>query len=234
MLGALFRTMPHQLQQANCWPQPTLHIRSDIMFFLATYLKGIGLCASLIMAIGAQNAHVLRMGLRRQHILLTIFTCVAIDALLIALGVAGVGTLVQSSPALLIAARWGGAAFLLWYGLRSWRAVLSSETLAVGQAAPMPSAKQAFLTVLALSLLNPHVYLDTVVLIGAIGGQYPLAERGSFAGGAMTASLLWFSLLGLGAQRLSGLFARPIAWKCIDALTGTTMLGMAGMVAFAS
>lgn len=204
------------------------------MFFPAIYLNGIGLCASLIMAIGAQNAHVLRMGLKRQHILITVLTCVVLDAVLIVLGVAGMGTLIQSSPSLLVAARWGGAAFLLWYGLRSLRAVLSSETLASERDAEQPSARQAFFTVLALSLLNPHVYLDTVVLIGAIGGQYPATARGSFAAGAMTASLLWFCMLGFGAQRLSGLFNKPAAWKCIDALTGAMMLGLAGSIAFAS
>lgn len=201
------------------------------MLASTVYLKGLGVCASLIMAIGAQNAHVLRMGLKRQHVTLTVIVCILIDATLIGLGVAGMGALVQSSPMLLAAARWGGAAFLLVYGLRSWRAAFAAGALEVGGEQPRLGARQALLMVLALSLLNPHVYLDTVVLLGAIGGQQPAAERLDFVAGALTASVLWFCALGYGARLLSPWFAKPIAWRGIDALTGTTMLVMAGMVA---
>lgn len=183
------------------------------------------------MAIGAQNAHVIRMGLRRQHLALTVATCILIDALLISAGVAGMGVLIQSSPLLLQLARWGGAAFLLWYGLRSWRAVFHQERLDPGQARSL-SAREALLTVLAMSLLNPHVYLDTVVLIGAIGGSLPAPGRPAFALGAITASLLWFTALALGARQLAPLLQRPAAWKAIDALTGSTMLVLAWLVAF--
>lgn len=197
----------------------------------SSYWQGLGLSAGLIMAIGAQNAHVLRMGLKRQHVLLTVLVCVAIDASLISLGVAGMGALVQRSPTLLSVARWGGAAFLLWYGLRSWRAAFAGGAL---QADASPQAMRwqaALLSVVALSLLNPHVYLDTVVLIGAIGGQQPAEQRPLFAAGAITASLLWFAALGFGARLLSPWFAKPMAWRGIDALTGTTMLGLSAMVA---
>lgn len=197
------------------------------MFAPHVFINGLGLGASLIMAIGAQNAHVLRMGVRRQHVALTVAVCVLIDAALIALGVAGMGALVQSSPLLLGLARWGGAAFLIWYGLRSWRALLRPNALQMDADAAPLSLRRALLSVLALSLLNPHVYLDTVALLGTLGGNYPAAERASFAGGAMTASLLWFSALGFGAGRLSGLFQRPLAWKCIEALTGAIMLALA-------
>ncbi|RSZ59795.1 amino acid transporter [Massilia atriviolacea] len=204
------------------------------MPYVSTFFNGLALCFGLIVAIGSQNAHVLRMGLKREHVGLTVLACIVIDAALIGLGVAGVGTLVQSSPLLLGAARWGGAAFLLWYGLRSWRAVFASAALTVGPAAPRIGARQALASVVALSLLNPHVYLDTVVLLGAIGGNFAPPERPAFALGAMSASALWFCALGYGATRLSGLFARPAAWKWIDGITGTMMLALSASVAFGS
>lgn len=198
---------------------------------ISSYFSGLGLGAGLIMAIGAQNAHVLRTGLRREHVGITVLLCIAIDVVLIGAGVAGMGAMVQTSPVLLALARWGGAAFLLWYGLRSWRAVFASGALNVSAQQGRSTVRQAVLSILALSLLNPHVYLDTVVLLGAIGGSFAAAERPLFALGAMTASALWFSGLGYGATRLSGWFARPSAWKGIDALTGTTMLVLAASVA---
>jgi L-lysine exporter family protein LysE/ArgO len=201
------------------------------MVSMNTYLSGLGLGAGLIMAIGAQNAHVLRTGLRRDHVGLTVAACIVIDVALIFLGVAGMGTLIQSSPLLLAVARWGGAAFLLWYGLRSWRAVFASGALKVSPLDEKVSVRAALASVLALSLLNPHVYLDTVVLLGSIGGGYPEGQRLWFALGAMTASILWFTSLGYGATRLSGLFARPVAWKWIDGITGTTMLALSASVA---
>ncbi len=194
---------------------------------MQSYVNGLGLGASLIMAIGAQNAHVLRMGIKRQHVALTVAACIVIDIVLIGLGVAGAGAMIQSSPLLLAAARWGGAAFLLWYGLRSWRSMLTPKSLAIDAAAPAPDARQALASVVALSLLNPHVYLDTVVLLGSVGGSYPDGQRMGFSAGAMTASLLWFTALGFGATRLAGVFGRPLAWKCIEGLTGAVMLSLA-------
>ena len=204
------------------------------MFILSTFLSGLGLGAGLIMAIGAQNAHVLRTGLRREHVGLTVLVCILVDATLIAFGIAGMGAAVQASPMLLALAKWGGAAFLLWYGLRSWRAVFAAAPRDIAQSASRTSARRALLSVLALSLLNPHVYLDTVVLLGAIGASFPRAERLSFALGAMIASVLWFSALGYGARKLSPWFARPSAWKWIDALAGTTMLGLSASVALST
>lgn len=203
------------------------------MQYLPTYLNGLGLSAGLIMAIGSQNAHVLRTGLKREHVGLTVAACIVIDCLLICLGVAGMGAVVQSSPVLLGLAKWGGAAFLLWYGLRSWRAVFATGALEVKPGGAAVSARQALVAIVALSLLNPHVYLDTVVLLGAIGGSFPQEERPIFALGAISASVLWFVALGYGATRLSGLFARPVAWKWIDGLTGTTMLVLSASVALA-
>ncbi len=199
------------------------------------FISGLGLGASLIMAIGAQNAHVLRMGVRRSHVALTVVACIVIDMVLIAAGVAGAGALIEGSAVLMALARWGGAAFLLWYGLRSWRGVMTASRLDIGGDATSPAAPgamAALASVLAMSLLNPHVYLDTVVLLGSIGGRYPAAERTAFSAGAMTASLLWFSMLGYGAARFAGVLARPAAWKCIEALTGAVMLALAaGLIA---
>jgi L-lysine exporter family protein LysE/ArgO len=142
------------------------------------------------------------------------------------------GAIVQASPLLLGLAKWGGAAFLLWYGVRSWRAVFADGTLETGVGQDSISARQALIMVLALSLLNPHVYLDTVVLLGAIGSNFPAAQRPGFALGAISASIIWFSGIGFGARKVSHWFARPVAWKWMDGITGSTMLLLAGAVAF--
>ncbi len=201
------------------------------MFDLTIFLNGLGVTAGLIMAIGAQNIHVLRTGIRREHVGLTVVTCILIDTVLIGLGVAGVGSLVQTSPTLLAVAKWGGAAFLLWYGLRSWRSVFNGSAMQIEADKVSISKRQALISVLALSLLNPHVYLDTVVLLGAIGGGFAPAGRPSFVAGAICASALWFVSLGYGATRLSRLFAKPVAWKWIDGIAGTTMLALSVSVA---
>lgn len=197
------------------------------MLVPAVFFNGLGMGASLIMAIGAQNAHVLRMGVWRRHVGVTVAACIAVDIVLIAAGVAGMGALIQSSALLLGAARWGGAAFLAWYGLRSWASLLRSNTLEVRDDSVHMDWRRALVTVLALSLLNPHVYLDTLVLLGSLGGQYGQAERPSFALGAIAASLLWFTALGYGASRLSSWLRRPLVWKGIEALTGAVMLMLA-------
>lgn len=204
------------------------------MLVPAVFFNGLGMGASLIMAIGAQNAHVLRMGVERRHVGVTVAACIAVDIVLIAAGVAGMGALIQASPLLLAAARWGGAAFLAWYGLRSWAALWRRGALDAGAAAEAKplSWQRALLTILALSLLNPHVYLDTLVLLGALGGHYAAHEQPSFAAGAMVASLLWFTLLGYGAQRLSGWLRKPSVWKGLEALTGAVMLTLAAGLVF--
>lgn len=191
------------------------------------FLKGLGLGAGLIVAIGSQNAHVLRMGLRRRHVGLTVLVCIACEALLITIGVAGIGTLVERSPVLLAAARWGGALFLAWYGLRAWRSAFDRHALDAGARAQDIGAREALLTVLAVTLLNPHVYLDTVVLLGAVGGQQGPQGKWWFALGAMSAGAIWFMLLGFGARLLAPWFARPSAWRLLDAVIGAVMLALA-------
>jgi L-lysine exporter family protein LysE/ArgO len=201
------------------------------MFSQQIFMQGLGMGASLIMPIGAQNAHVIRTGIRGRHVLLTVATCILVDVTLIALGMSGFGALVEASPVLLAAARYGGALFLLWYGLRclasSWRGGAGPSLAGEAQAA---GAHKALGTVLAMSLLNPHVYLDTVVLLGAVGSSLALGHRTSFAAGAMSASLLWFSSLGLLARHCAPFLGRPAVWRAVEAFTGATMLVLAAMV----
>jgi L-lysine exporter family protein LysE/ArgO len=142
------------------------------MFSQQVFFQGLGLGASLIMAIGAQNAHVIRTGVRGEHVFATVFSCIVIDVVLIALGMSGLGALIEASPALLALARHGGAAFLAWYGWRCWSSSLrGGAALALSSQDDALTLKRALVTVLALSLLNPHVYLDTVVLLGAVGSS---------------------------------------------------------------
>lgn len=202
-------------------------------YCVAPLLEGLGTSAGLIIAIGAQNAFVLKQGILKNHVFVTVFLCAVIDALLIAFGVGGFGRLLVSSSLLLNIARWGGAAFLLYYGFRSFRAVCKTESLTfkIGKD-DRPNLKQTITTTLALSLLNPHVYLDTVVLVGSIGAQFPSSERPFFAIGAIAASFIWFFSMGFGARLLGPLFQKPIAWKILDFLIGCVMWLIALMLIF--
>jgi len=186
------------------------------------FLPGFALGLSLILAIGAQNAFVLRQGLRRQHVLAVCLTCALSDAVLITAGVAGFGWLAETAPWIQPVLRWGGAAFLLVYGALSFRnAARGGEVLrAAGEDAPGLSA--TVLTCLALTWLNPHVYLDTLVLIGSVSTEFP-GEQTAFAAGAMLASFLFFFSLGYGARFLAPIFARPRAWRVLDVGVGLVM-----------
>jgi L-lysine exporter family protein LysE/ArgO len=189
-------------------------------------LAGFSLGLSLILAIGAQNAFVLRQGLRREHVVWICLLCAISDAILIALGVSGFSVLLKSAPWLAPLMRYGGVAFLLWYGARSlWTAWRSSASLMPGEAPPR-ALMPTLLTCAALTWLNPHVYLDTVVLLGSIATQFPGAHL-AFALGAMCASLVFFFALGYGAALLRPLFARPVAWKVLEILVGLTMWAIA-------
>ncbi|WP_323771190.1 LysE/ArgO family amino acid transporter [Antarctobacter sp.] len=187
-------------------------------------LAGFALGLSLILAIGAQNAFVLRQGLRRVHVLPVVLVCAVSDAVLIAGGVAGFGALVEAVPGLEWGMRIFGAAFLIWYGAKTlYAAWKGGAVLAAGEGAQ--SLRAAVLTCLALTWLNPHVYLDTVVLLGAVSAQYD--DRLGFALGAMTASFVFFFSLGFGARALAPLFARPSAWRVLDLVIGLTMWAIA-------
>lgn len=188
----------------------------------APFLEGMGLGASLIIAIGAQNAFVLRQGLKRQSVFLITSICILCDCVLIALGSAGVGTLIATSPLLMQIATWGGALFLILYGARAFHSALNPGALETAEAAPVSQGRM-FMTVLAVSLLNPHVYLDTVVLLGSIAGRHEGTARIAFALGAMLASTIWFYGIGFGARALAPVLARPAAWRVIDLLVGVIM-----------
>ncbi len=195
------------------------------------FAQGFALSLTLIVAIGAQNAFVLRQGLRREHVGAVVAWCAASDALLMAAGVAGLAQLLQRLPAL---AGWltaGGVVFLVAYGLRALARAFRPQALAAGNGAGLSRA-QALAQAAAFTLLNPHVYLDTVVLVGSVGARQGDA-RWWFVLGAAGASLMWFAGLGYGARRLAPVFARPAAWRVLDALVGLTMLVLAAALAFA-
>jgi len=187
-------------------------------------LFGFATSLSLIVAIGAQNAFVLRQGIRNEHVLPVVILCALSDLVLILAGVAGVGALVTAHPQLLTVARYGGAVFLVGYGLLAARRALRPTTLTPSDAGPA-SLKSVLLTCLALTFLNPHVYLDTVVLLGMLASQQGDA-RWRFGAGAAAASLVWFFGLGFGARRLAGLFAKPSTWRVLDGVIALTMIGL--------
>ncbi len=182
---------------------------------------------SLIVAIGSQNAFLLRQGLRNEHVFAVSLTCALSDAILIALGVAGFGTIIGMAPWLDPVMRYGGAAFLIFYGAANMRSALrSSETLASGNSVEKQSLKAAVLTCFALTWLNPHVYLDTVMLLGSISTQFSGFEF-MFAAGAILASFLFFFSLGYGAKWLRPLFEKPSAWRVLEAIIAFVMWGIA-------
>ena len=192
---------------------------------MSSALAGFALGLSLILAIGAQNAYVLRQGLRREHVFWVCLTCAVSDAALILAGVTGFGALAERWPWFAEAMRWGGVAFLLVYGLRSFRAALAGgETLRAEGQEPV-RLRAVVLTMLALTWLNPHVYLDTVVLLGSVSAQYPSGT--GFALGATLASFVFFFALGYGARALAPVFARPRAWQWLDLGVGLTMWAIA-------
>ncbi|SHI39105.1 LysE/ArgO family amino acid transporter [Wenxinia saemankumensis] len=199
---------------------------------MSTALAGFTLGLSLILAIGAQNAFVLRQGIRRAHVLPVVLTCALSDAVLIAAGVAGFGALAEAAPWLEKVMRYGGAAFLVVYGARAilsaWR---GGEALrAAGQGEQ--SRRAAILTCLALTWLNPHVYLDTVVLLGSVAAGLE-GSRLAFGLGATSASFAFFFALGYGARALAPLFARPATWRLLDLFVGLLMWSIAAGLLFA-
>lgn len=189
---------------------------------LSVFLTGLSVGFSLILAIGAQNAFILRQGLRGEHVFWLCLTCAASDAVLIAIGVTSFQKIAALSPMIDPAMRLAGAAFLVWYGARSAISALRSNEALVVQAASATPLRPALLTCLALTWLNPHVYLDTVVLLGTISTQFP-GQQSAFAIGAMSASFLFFFGLGYGAAWLRPLFARPAAWRALEAAVALTM-----------
>jgi len=185
---------------------------------LAGLLTGL----SLIVAIGAQNAYVLRMGLSRHHVSLIVTTCALSDIVLIVLGIEGIGSIIRSAPSALQVLRWVGVVYLSLFALRSfWRALRPGALLP--SKAQEPTRRAVVTTTLAFTFLNPHVYLDTVLLLGSIGNQYGHG-RWLFALGASMSSLAWFSGLGYGARFASRLMSRSATWRALDSAIGVVML----------
>ncbi len=190
-----------------------------------SYLNGLLVAFGLIMAIGTQNAFVLAQSLRREHHLPVAAFCVVCDALLVAAGVFGLATILAQNPVLLGIARWGGAVFLLWYGTQALRRAFSASSLEQSAGQTARSLKAVMLSALAVTLLNPHVYLDTVLLIGSLGAQQSVP--GAYVVGAASASLLWFFTLALGAAWLAPWLARPGTWRLLDLLVAVMMYAVA-------
>ena len=200
---------------------------------LAAALAGLGFGLSLIVAIGAQNAYVLRQGLRKEHVFVIVAICALSDALLIAVGVAGLGAIIQQLEWLLLLIEVIGGVFLCTYGVMAAKRAWKPEVLNTDTGGAAISLKVAVGTVLALTYLNPHVYLDTVLLLGSVAGTYE-ANRWWFAAGAMLGSIIWFSTLGFGARLLAPVFKKPAAWRVLDAIIAVVMftLGMSLLVSF--
>lgn len=191
---------------------------------LSPALTGLFTGLSLIIAIGAQNAFVLRQGLTLQHIGSVVLVCIGGDVLLINAGVAGVGAIISSHPTVLEVLRWAGAAYLVWFGIRSLAEARRPHALTTGTVATRGSVIGA---ALAITFLNPHVYLDTVLMLGNVANQQGLVGRWWFAAGACLGSITWFTTIGYGARLAAPLMSRPATWRVLDVLIGVTMLTIA-------
>lgn len=185
---------------------------------------GFSLSIALIAAIGAQNAFVLRQGLRREHVLPVVAVCAASDALLITVGIAGMGTATAEHPTVLTAVRWLGAAFLLGYAVLAARRALRPGALSPADRPPA-TLGATLLACLAFTYLNPHVYLDTVLLLGGVARQHP--HHWVFGAGAALASAVWFTTIGAAAHRLAPVLARPTAWRVVDGAIALVMTALA-------
>ncbi|MEV4609588.1 amino acid transporter [Neorhizobium sp. LMR1-1-1.1] len=196
------------------------------MNLLSAGLSGFALGGSLIVAIGAQNAFILRQGLLRRHVFLLCLICALSDATLIAAGVGGMGTIVSQSKTLILLVTIGGAIFLGSYAALAFKRALRPAAM-VAEKTEGLSLKAAVLTCLAFTFLNPHVYLDTVLLVGSLSAGFEGDERLAYGAGAAIASFVWFFGLGYGARLLAPIFARPAAWRVLDGLIGLVMSALA-------
>lgn len=198
--------------------------------FFPVFVQGLALSFGLIVAIGAQNAFVLRQGLRREHVGSVVLFCAMADAVLITAGVMGMAQAIGESPGLARTLALAGAAFLAFYGLQALRRARRLHQLQAAEGGTGLSRSAAMAQAAAFTLLNPHVYLDTVLLVGSIGAQQSAQLRWWFVLGAGTASMFWFGLLGFGARWLAPWFARPRAWQVLDGLIGLTMWVVAALL----
>lgn len=191
-------------------------------------LSGLGFGLSLIIAIGAQNAFVLRQGIRREHVLAVVSVCALSDVALIGMGVGGAGALVNSAPTVMTVFKYAGAAFLIGYALLAARRAFSGGSLSGESTGTSVALGATVATCLAVTWLNPHAYLDTVVLLGSYASHFATPDRWFLAAGAMLGSLAWFFALGFGARYLAPLFARKTAWRVLDSVIAAVMLALAG------
>lgn len=196
-----------------------------------SYINGMMVAAGLIMAIGSQNAFVLAQSLRREHHLAVATLCVGCDVVLVTAGVFGLASVLAHNPILLACARWGGVAFLIWYASKALRRAFARQGLTRGAHAGTRALSAVLLSALAVTLLNPHVYLDTVLLIGSLGAQQSVP--GAYVAGAASASMLWFFSLALGAAWLAPWLARPATWRVLDLVVAAMMLAVALQLAIA-
>ncbi len=194
---------------------------------ISAFTTGFVLCATLIIAIGAQNAFVLRQGLRREHVLIIVAFCAVADLLLIGAGVAGVARVLGEAPRLTFVLTGAGTLFLGWYGMRALARARTASAMNVAEGTRRISVRNAVAQAAGFTFLNPHVYLDTVLLMGSIGARQPSDLRFWFVGGAAAASGAWFTTLGFGARLLRPVFRTPRAWQVLDTLIGLTMLALA-------
>lgn len=203
-----------------------LSLRLKPMF---AFLPGVLTSMSLIMAIGAQNAFVIRQALTRKHVLVMVLICAASDTLLIFAGIAGLGAVIQGLPWLFEILRWFGVVYLTWFGINSLRSAFKGDSLQAATA-ETKSLKQVVISLLGFTFLNPHVYLDTVILLGSIGNTFADAKW-FFAAGAALGSMIWFLSIGFGAKAASRFMSKPIFWKVLDIVIAVIMFAIALMLA---
>ncbi len=194
------------------------------------FLPGLFTGLSLIIAIGAQNAFVIRQGLTKKHVLLVVAICALADAALIFLGIAGLGAVISGLPWLLEVIRWFGVAYLSWFGIKSLINATKNQSMDATGGQSLSKGK-VVAAVLGFTLLNPHVYLDTVILLGSIGNQFG-ADRWVFGAGAAVGSIIWFTGLGFGARSAARFMAKPVFWRVLDYVIAAVMFAVAGLLAF--
>jgi L-lysine exporter family protein LysE/ArgO len=197
---------------------------------MLAFLPGLLTGLSLIIAIGAQNAFVIRQGLTRKYVLMTVLVCIVSDVTLMAAGVAGLGAIILQLGWLLEVFRWFGVAYLLWFAYGSVRSAFKNDALKTGES-KSGTRKQVLVAVLSMTWLNPHVYLDTVILVGSIANTFK-ENAWYFGFGAMVGSVLWFFSIGYGAKAASGFMSKPSFWKVLDLVIATVMVTIAGLLAF--
>lgn len=205
---------------------PHRAVRMNSTEVLQAAALGLGTGMALIIAIGAQNAFVLRQGIRREHVTAVVLICAVSDAILISAGVFGMGFLFRSAPAIVEVVRIAGSLFLIGYGMLAAKRAMRPGRMTSADAPRAGNSTTAVWTVLALTWLNPHVYLDTVLLLGAVANQQVPDARRWFAAGAIAGSFIWFAALGFGARLLQPFFAKPASWRLLDALIAVLMFGL--------